>query len=448
MTSLRHFRWLAVPVILGAAAAVVWFQVQARQAKTLASATKARAAGNPIPVRTASVSDGAVSMVIGATAVTEPSARASLMIGAGRRLAELNPAVAQVHVHNGDYVQTGDALLDLVLDEFELAVAQRQQELVAARADLALAETSLKVNPATRQVEVDAAASDLEFRKVDVHFRKEDHDRIERLRADENASLHEFLEAAAAHAEARFQLSTALLRNRLAQVDTIVGPLRDQLAVDEASGRVRAAVVNLTQAEHDLRNCRLVSPIDGYVDKLSVVAGQSIDPSAVAAEVLQVDPIHVRMDYPQERIGDVAVGQEADVVLDSSPKTTLQGVVARILPHVDVRTRVLPVIIELPNPQGRIRPGVSGFVRLKVSRSATTAPATAVIEQDDRAMVFRVEDGRAHIHPIRTGHLVENGLIEIVDGLAAGDEVVVFGTKTLRDNDPVDTDWRKWTGRE
>jgi multidrug efflux pump subunit AcrA (membrane-fusion protein) len=135
--------------------------------------------------------------------------------------------------------------------------------------------------------------------------------------------------------------------------------------------------------------------------------------------------------------------------------------VIRIAPTVNAQLRVFPVVVELSNPGCRIRSGVSGFARLHVRRKVRTVPSAAVIPHGSKAMVFRVEQGRARLREFRAGHLAELGKLEVRDGLAAGDEVVVYHSNFyrhwgelvrsggyLQDNDLVNVNWRQWARRD
>jgi RND family efflux transporter MFP subunit len=211
--------------------------------------------------------------------------------------------------------------------------------------------------------------------------------------------------------------------------------------------RVELAQLDLDVARRDLERCLVRSPIGGFVDAVGAVLGEQVDASRELTQVHRLDPIHVRVDFPQERIDDVFVHQEAELVLDSFPQETFQGEVVRIAPQVDPETRVLPVVLQIDNPQNRIKAGITGYARLKVRRTATIVPASAVIRRGGKAMVFRVEGGRAHIRHVLVGPQAEIGMLEVRDGLASGDEVVVYGTEFLQENDPVDDKWREWARR-
>jgi Cu(I)/Ag(I) efflux system membrane fusion protein len=169
---------------------------------------------------------------------------------------------------------------------------------------------------------------------------------------------------------------------------------------------------------------------------------------ATLATVHQLDPIFVQMDFPMERIDSLKVGQPVDVVLDAFPQDTFTGKVTRISPVVSTKTRVLPVIVEVANPEQRIRAGISGFARVKSTKSGTTTvPSVAVIKQQQRAMVVCVEESRAKIREVHTGPLTGSGEVQILDGLNSGDEVIVYGQDAVHENDLVNADWRNWTRR-
>lgn len=444
----RVWRFIVISVALVALTGIAWARYEAGKAKDFASAPRARRHGHGVPVRTALVSDKHIETVIGATAVTMPSARVSIRFGTGSYLNQLNTVLRAVHVHNGMNVKADDLLFEFETKHFENNMTQKRQALKAAQAEVARAQAAKTENAATRQVELEAAASELEFRRTDVDYRRDDHDRLLELRKNGHASFTEYLEAASAYAEARYRLTLATYRDRVAKAEMVLGPLSDQRDIETAAAQTETKRHELALAEDGMNRCQVRSPLNGYVDQVTVAPGQVVDTKTTLAEVLQIDPIHVLIDFPQERIGELVIGQSAEVVLDAFSKETFAGLVVRISARVDENNRVLPVVVEVPNPNHRIKVGLSGYVRIHVSGDATTVPAIAVIGVESEAMAFVVEDGRANIRRIRTGPVVETGFREVLDGLAAGDEVVIYGQQYLRDGEPVNTNWRQWARRD
>jgi RND family efflux transporter MFP subunit len=220
------------------------------------------------------------------------------------------------------------------------------------------------------------------------------------------------------------------------------------LEVGDAKQEYETAKLELEMAQRDVARCMVRSPIDGFVGEVEVVSGEVIDVNTSLTEVYRLDPIHVRVDFPQERTSDVRIGQTSKVVLDSFPEETFTGTIVRVAAEVDPTTRVLPVVVELPNPEFRIKSGVSGFVRTPVTHDATTIPTAAVIERDSQAMVFVVDGNRAKIRKVRTGAASEGGFVEIRGGLAAGEEVVLYGQHHLMNDDVVNVNWRAWARRD
>ena len=208
------------------------------------------------------------------------------------------------------------------------------------------------------------------------------------------------------------------------------------------------AQLDLKVAKRDHGRCKVTSPIDGYVGPIETVLGEQFSASEELTLIYKLDPIHIRMELPLTRIDKVSVGQEAEIVLDSFPSESFHAKVVRISAMVDEETRVLPVILAMENPGGRIKAGITGFGRLRINRNVTTVPSVAVVQNGDRAMVFSIEEGRARIREVRTGVIVDVGVLEIKEGLEAGEEIVIHGHADLRDEDPVNVQWREFLGRE
>ena len=256
----------------------------------------------------------------------------------------------------------------------------------------------------------------------------------------------------------------ALFQQTVKQREAFVGQAQSELAafqnllqqqaaspmqVKEAEVAVETAELELALANRDLQLCQITSPVNGVVERLNVVPGMRIGGGAELAVIHQLDPIYVQMDFPMERLDSLQIGQTAEVTLDAFAQETFTGKVIRIAPIVSTKTRVLPVMLEVANPDNRIKAGISGFVRIKSMKpGATTIPAVAVIKKQQKAMVVCIEDSRARIREVHTGNVNDAGEIEILGGLNNGDEVVIFGQDAIQDNDVVNVDWRQWTGRE
>jgi multidrug efflux pump subunit AcrA (membrane-fusion protein) len=458
----RSLLAVAVGLTIGGVLAVF---LKANHAKDMVDPIRARQQGRPIPVRTAQVVEGDVEQVIGATGVTMPSLLAPVRIGPSRGLNASAPesdiVLRRVLVHDGEHVNAGQVLFELEDDIFQQVQQQREAAVARARAELERAQDAVALNDKTRSLAVNSGENGVRYRTEDLHTRRSEFEALDRLHRVKAVSDFVYFEGRSAYHKARFELSVAEQNLQLARNQRRIGALMDRRDLAKATNDLEMARIDLAVARHDLDRCQIRSPIDGFVGKVDMVAGTVVAVAQPLTQVLQLDPMFVRMDFPQERLDEVAIGQQADIVLDSFPKETFTGKVIRILPQVKADLRVMAVIIELSNSGDRIKPGISGFVRLRVNRRARTVPALAVVERGGKAIAFRIEDGRAHIREVTTGPLIETGVVEVRSGLEPGDEVVVFHSNFYRhggslvsrngyllDNDLVDVDWRKWARRE
>jgi RND family efflux transporter MFP subunit len=325
-------------------------------------------------------------------------------------------------------------------------------------------EKTIAINKKIRALELTSAEEELKFRNEDLETRNKTLEmNTSLIKQGGAATTLEVINARSRYMEARFLLSQAERNKTKAEEMVALGELTDATDLVKAQSQYASAKLEFEQTKNNLDQFDIKSPIDGFIDYGKLVElrqGVIIRPFETLTQVSKLDPIHVVLDFPQERLDDLFMGQKAEVVLDSFPKETFSGQVVRISPQVNSQLRVLPVTVALNNPNGRIKAGITGYARLKNTKKATLIPATALIEQGDKAVVFTVEDGRAHLRDVRAGHATESGLVEIYGGLKPGEEIVVFNnfyrdagklTKSecyLQDNDPVDVDWRAWARRE
>lgn len=448
MTSGRTLRNFGYACLAGLVVLAGWMNLRAREAKSLASPTRAKRENREMPVRTALVSQSTVTDVIGATVVTEASASATIQIGASREFLDTDLVATKVTVHEGQIVKPGDLIVELDSTVFAAVLLEKQEALGAAKAELARVEKSIELDKKIRELELSGAEAEITFRQADLKRRKDNLDHFDRLFKTNSANIIEYGEAIATHAEAVFRLAEAERRRQRAIDALSVGLLTDAESLANSRERVARTVFEIKVATRDLDRCKIVTPIGGVVDAVAAVSGGVLILGTQITVVQQLDPIHVRVDFPQERMRDLAIGQPAEVVLDGFPQETLKGAVVRIGAGVQPETRVLPVIIAIENKDHRIRPGISGFARISLTKSAMLLPTTALIEHGSGAMVFSIQDGHARIRPVRTSATLDEGQVEVVDGLTAGDEVVVFGTQQLSDGDPVDVHWQRWARRD
>lgn len=465
ITFLKTKKWLLGLTLGLTFFGVLWVYLQATHALHLTDPGYAKKKGDPMPVRTATVQEGIVDLTVGGTALTTASQTINVHIGQSRGLSASSPSsdliISSVLVQDGDKVTRGQKLVELDHEVLEQVAKQKQLAFDSAQAAFDQIKQEVVFNQLIRKLDNESAESNLAFRNKDVSIRNEIIAMFTKLTTGPRlATLMETLEAQSKDAQAKYELAEAQRSIERRKKELAAGPLKDKADLAKASNDLEFARIERDMAKRDLERCQIKSPMDGFINKMAVVPGSVVSVNTILMLVLKLDPIHVVMDFPLDRLDDVAVGQKAEVVLDSFPRETFDGTVIRILPMGSESLRVIPVVIEVANPKNRIKAGLSGYVRLRAKRKAATVPSVAVFQQGDKTVVFKVEEGKAKIREIKLGAMAGNGLQEVCQGLANGDEVIVYPSNFyshsgnlvkkeayLQDNTPVNTDWRKWARR-
>ena len=152
-------------------------------------------------------------------------------------------------------------------------------------------------------------------------------------------------------------------------------------------------------------------------------------------ELVALDPIEVEFHVTEKDSGRVELNDELEVRVAPYPDESFNAVVTLVSPTIDARTRTLRLKANLPNPEGRLRPGLFARVDLGVDQRADVpmVPEEAILYRADGAIVFRLVDGnRVERRIVQTGiHL--DGVVEVVQGLDGGDFVVRRGHAALID---------------
>lgn len=173
----------------------------------------------------------------------------------------------------------------------------------------------------------------------------------------------------------------------------------------------------------------LTSPIGGVLQELNVRAGMTVATGDTLARVNGLSNVWLAVAVPESEAGSITVGQSVEAQLPAFPGIKLNGKVSAILPETNPDSRTLRVRVELPNPDGRLRPGLTAQVRLTRStgHSVLWVPSEAVIRTGRRALVMLAEDaGRYRPVEVQPGQ-ESDGKTAIVKGLDEGQKVVTSG---------------------
>jgi membrane fusion protein (multidrug efflux system) len=169
------------------------------------------------------------------------------------------------------------------------------------------------------------------------------------------------------------------------------------------------------------------------VARREVSRGDYVRPGQPLLEVVALDPIEVDFSVAERDSARVALGQPVYVTVAPYPNEQFAGEVSAVSPVIDPRTRTMRVKARIPNTDGRLRPGLFARTDLGVAKRSNVVfvPAEAILQRAEGEVLFTVgADDRAHRVIVKTG-AQRDGRIEIVEGVAPNDHVVIAGQAGL-----------------
>jgi len=210
-----------------------------------------------------------------------------------------------------------------------------------------------------------------------------------------------------------------------------------QSQLDEARAGVIAAksTVARTQAAVDHRTFK--APFAGRIGRSNYDVGAYVQPGDIVMTLRSTEVLYVDFHIPGNLVGRVRPGAVFTATLDGVAKPA-EGVVSFIDPEIEEVSRSIELRGEMPNGDGVLRPGM--FARLVLTLAerpgALMVPEEALVYELTGRFVYRIKDGKAERVAVKVGAM-NDGMAEILSGLAVGDTVVTDGRFEVRDGSPV-----------
>lgn len=173
------------------------------------------------------------------------------------------------------------------------------------------------------------------------------------------------------------------------------------------------------------RTLTLHAPVSGVVVEKPVLRGQAVQAGQKLYTIADLSEVWVEAELREADAGSVREGSSALVELSAFPGRPFPGLVEYVYPTLQSEARTLKARIAVPNPGGRIKPGMYATVRLSSpSREALTVPTTAIVNTGERSVVF-VDLGGGRLLPqeVEIGR-VAGEYTEVLAGLEPGQRVV------------------------
>lgn len=360
------------------------------------------------PSKLATVERGDLARVVVATGKIEPLSKVEVK-------SKASGIVKKLYVDYGDRVKQGQVLADLDKVQLEAVVREAQANHQAAEAALESAKAQYERN------KVDAEGPDVPYLKLNM-------ERAEQMYKDGVMS-----KSLVEDAEKNYQL--ALNKQMSAQRNVTVS--RAEIA--KADAQVAQAKAALENAEEDLRNSTIVSPIDGLVLSRDVSVGDGVSSililgsqATLVMTLGDTSEVYVQGKVDEADIGKVYLNQPARIVVESFKDKKFTGKVTRISPYGKEKDNVttFEVRVSISNPTGELKANMSANAEiiLEEKKNVLMVPEASLIYDKDRNASVELpdphaENGRKKV-PVKLG--ISNGVkTEIISGLTEKQQVVL-----------------------
>jgi membrane fusion protein (multidrug efflux system) len=217
-----------------------------------------------------------------------------------------------------------------------------------------------------------------------------------------------------------------------AQVDDLTAQIKS------LDGATASAQAQKRAAEARLEDLTIRAPFAGRVGTRSVSLGAYISPGTRITSLDDLSRVRLDFSVPENLLGQVKPGQVATARSVAYRDRVFRGQVSTIDPRIDPVTRAVRLTAEFDNPDEALKPGMFLSVALEVTNkeNAIVVPEEAIVSEGLRQIVYPIKDNKAERRVIQIGQR-QNGKVEVVSGLEAGETIVILGVQRVRPGAPV-----------
>ena len=208
-----------------------------------------------------------------------------------------------------------------------------------------------------------------------------------------------------------------------------------QQSLDNAAADLKVAQANLELAKARFNKTRITAPFGGMLGSRRVSVGSFLRAGGVITELANIDEIRVTLSVPERYLSDLKRGSEVTVYSSAFPNYKAKGKIAVVEPVVDPSTRTARVVVRVPNPGRKFLPGMSANVSvvLRERPKALTVPSESVFASGNQSFVFMVKPDSTVARVGVTLGTQLSDVVEVVNGLKEGDQIVSAGHQKLFD---------------
>lgn len=248
------------------------------------------------------------------------------------------------------------------------------------------------------------------------------------LRLDDGAEQAALKAAEATLAEAE---AAAARQRQLAS-----SPASSPALVQAAEAALLRAQAQVDEARHTLSERTVEAPFAGMAGLTDLAVGSRVDTSTMVTTLDDLSAVEVVFSVPERFLSRLEEGLPATLTTAAYQGRSFAGTISQIAPRIDAQTRSVALRATVDNRDGALRGGMFMDVALAIGeRTAAAAPETALVTEGEVTSVFVLAEGRASRREVTTG-ATSDGVVEILDGLAPGERVIVSDLHRIADGRP------------
>ena len=353
---------------------------------------------------------------------------------------------------DGQISEPGQILAVLSSPEIEEEFNQKRAMVAQVEAEVLQAEAAVKVCE-SMQVSAEAGVEECVAGKLRAQAQydrwKSEFDRIKVL-TDAKTVTGKLME----ESELQFKSADAGRSEADARLKSAKASLHEAaVAIEKAQADVQAMQAHLRVAEADrdriaaLRSyLQITASFDGIITERHIDPGHLVQPARSAADtplfvLVQADTVRLFVDVPEADAALVETGRPAKITIALQGNMTFEAKVARTSWALQLGTRSLRCEIDVPNPDGTLRPGMYAQVELTVAERADvlSVPKTAIVVKDGQSFCVTVTpDGSIFRKPVQTG-IRSSTDVEIITGLDGSESILTANAAAFTDGQLVET---------
>ncbi len=374
---------------------------------------------NGLPVKVQTVSKGSINRQIATSGILEGWDDITIT-------AEVGGTLEKIHIDEGQPVKKGELILEIEHASLQYQLASAEAGLISAEQTLKIIETGVRPEEMA-QINAQFESAKINFKNAETNFT-----RMQELFDEGVISKAELDGAESQLAGAKAGYETALKSKELADIG----------ARKEDRESVKAAVQN-AKAQRDLlknqyNKAFFHSPIDGTVAFIFVEKNEMVGLGTPLINIVTLDKLKLPISLNALEAADVKTGSDVKVLPEAFAGDIFTGNIAKVDIKADIRTGTFGAEIEVPNPDGRLMPGMTATAKFQFGEcnNIIVIPLDSIVNRGLSKFVFIADGDRASIHEVFTGIIDENKA-EITSGLEVGQKLIIEGHKNLKDSDTI-----------